>query len=228
MKKKNLLALVLATVMSAVSMLLFVGCRESADDYTEEEHLARVTELARKRYIENGDFTDLEVFPLYDANDKLAYFLIELQPTGYVYVMLHKQESYVHSLYTREELYCTSDKMSFAWFYYTVDWNANTRYTDENGTVWEAGPRRPLETDENGEPIIYTDSVFKVANIHDERRYLLDIKQHGSNYRIACVKRGDKYLNLISLEEFEYCPEYKKVVLADVPLFFVPKPDFNL
>ena len=230
MKKKNLSALFLATVMTALSMLLFVGCRpfwESADDYTEEEHIARVTELARQRYIENGDFTDLEVFPLYDVNDKLAYFLIELQPTGYVYVQLNKEESYVHSLYTMDLHYSAPYSMNFAWFYNTVDRDTATWYTDENGRRWGVDGKRALETNESGEPIIYTDSVFKVAKIHDEKRYLLTVKQSGRNDYIVCVKRGDKYLNLISLEEFEYYPEYEEKILADIPLYFVTK-GFNL
>ena len=48
------------------------------------------------------------------------------------------------------------------------------------------------------------DSYFKVAGIaQDERKYMLEMKINGDSVYIPAVKRGDKWLNLISMEEFD-------------------------
>lgn len=79
------------------------------------------------------------------------------------------------------------------------------------------------ETDENGEYIYYTDSHFKVANMENEKKYLLRDKVA----YIAAVKRGDKYLNLVSMEEFEFSYDnFEKQEHAGIS--FNPEWEFDL
>ena len=64
-----------------------------------------------------------------------------------------------------------------------------------------------LRTDEFGERIYYKDSPYKVADIKDEKRYLVTTNQANDEITIPAVKRGDKYLNLMDMKEFEYVAE---------------------
>lgn len=95
--------------------------------------------------------------------------------------------------------------------------------TDEDGTIIEF-PDRRWEVDEKGNFIDYQDSHFNVANIENEKRYLLKV---GRSEYIPAVKRNEKYLNLVSMEEIDYLPESEtKYAVSDV--HFIGKSYFNL
>ena len=81
------------------------------------------------------------------------------------------------------------------------------------------------EANEEGDIIYYIDSHYEAANITNERRYLLEIE--GSNY-IPAVRRGDKYLNLISMEEFVYATDMSYKVCPSTPLGALPYRSIDL
>ncbi len=188
---------VVLIVSIAVSVLV-----EHSDDFTTEEHVARVTALAKKRYIKgDGKYTDLQVYPIYNQDDKLQYFLIELEPVGYVFVYMRPNNIF-SSMYLRG-----SDK-HMLWARYAVEKGSFIGLKDENGkTLWWLDNARWTELDENNEPIKYYSSPYKVANVLNEKMYLLDVKQKGTRGTIAAVKRDGKYLNLVSMEYIDYQEE---------------------
>lgn len=84
------------------------------------------------------------------------------------------------------------------------------------------------EVDDDGQFIYYNKSEYEVAGIEEDRCYLLTTRQKGRELEIPAVKKGDKYLNLISMEEFEYKEEYEKIEQAARSMMFIGKSYFNL
>ena len=75
---KKMIVILLSFLLLLGMLLSFSSCRASS--YTEEEHIARVTERAKERFLgEGSEYTGLEVFPVYNEYDELNYMLIEFQ-----------------------------------------------------------------------------------------------------------------------------------------------------
>ena len=169
---------------------MFAGCTHKAKYYTVEEHTQRVRERMEKRmedpYYES--FTGFEVYPLYDVNDKLGFFLIELEPYGFSFVLIrdeHWQLFSWSSMYLIDK--CYEHK---TWSPYTVD-ETNSQPEPDTGKIWMV--------DENNEKICYNRSPYYVTNNMNEKKYLLYI---GNGWYIFAVKSGEKFINLVSLTEF--------------------------
>ncbi len=83
--------------------------------------------------------------------------------------------------------------------------------------------------DSDGTSIINYNSHFYEAGIEDETRYLLEVTTAGSStsYLVPAVKRGDLYLNLVSMELFEYQPIVDEP-LESASIAFVNKSYFSL
>lgn len=198
------------TLLSIVAFcMVLTGCTApKAIDFTEEEHLKRVTELVEARYMkEDSKYTSYTVFPLYTENDELGFFLIEFKPYGFVYVKLNEEAQSIASAFgaTPRSLYTRFTGEGRKWQRYTMD-----------------GNEKKYEVDENGEQIFYQDSHFKVAGIENERRYLL--RKDDFSF-IPAVKRDNKYINLVSMEEM-YLSSIMSEATANIS--FMPKSEFNL
>ena len=203
--KRGLIAVLAAAILVA-TLGCFAGCADRAENYTEAEHLERVAALAEKRYMgEGSEYTSFEVHPLYDDSETLRYFLIEFAPAGYVYVLLKSETS----LFGGGDMYQRGSPESALWYPYTVEKGAECVVPDESGRMVEYRDRR-LKTDADGQYISYRVSHFKAANINGERRYFLPV-YFGEESRtpsfIPAVRRGELFLNLVSMEELQYRPE---------------------
>ena len=224
-KKIVILCVVLAVVIAlltpvavwATQFVIEATKKENAASYyTEEQHLKRISELVEKRH-ENGGFyyTSYELFPLYDQNEEMHYCIVEFKPYGFVWIKINERNlNYkgLNGMYTR----CEVD----GWSRYEYIDTTQTS-SSEDSIKWE--------TNEAGERIYYKDSPYKVADIKDEKRYFLTIKQ--GKYRdtlIPAVKRGDKYLNLMDMKEFKYIPESATFAYPYFGTYFVPKSHFDL
>ena len=105
--------LIITLVILIVAFIVFVSLDISINIpygnlYSEEEHLARVAERVEKRYIENDyGFTSYTLYPLYDQNEQLRYFLIEFEPHWFVFVRLNIEYSQIigslNNMYSRCE-----------------------------------------------------------------------------------------------------------------------------
>lgn len=203
MDKKIMKLCLIAVMLFAV--FGFTGCNQKTSKYIDAEHIQRVTERIQARYIDGDErlrpydkptddgeiypkvkATDFAVYPLYDENDDLKYFLVEFQPFGYLYVLLRNEQLKGFSwLGASTSMYMlSSTEGEPAWTPYTID-IANS--TDE---IWEI--------DENGKKIAYAQSPFSVRGIENEKRYLLNFDGY-----IPAVRREGKFENLISNSEFE-------------------------
>ncbi len=189
------LAVLLALMMRAAPVLLVWS--QFSDFYTESQHLARVQRRAERRYLgEGSEYTGLTVYPLYNEEEELEYALIELQPQGFMYVIIRDVDlSFLGGM----SMYTRSDETPTAW----------TPYRKVDG-------KEVAFTDENGEPICYSESHFKVAGIENERRYLL---RTPSGY-IPAVKRGEQYLDLVDGKLIDYDPNAHSGTYASAGIIF--------
>lgn len=169
--------------------------------------MERISERVEKRYINDDTrnqtysfITDYNLYPLYDENDKLAYFLIEFEPYGFAFVLLrynasifNKSMYQVNYYYIKEQWQryrICKDSMESA-LYEGIQWQPK-----EDGKK----PFKRFEVDQNGNFIEYNISPFKVADVTDQKMYFLNVYV---GY-IPTVKKDGKYFNLISMEEFDY------------------------
>jgi hypothetical protein len=192
MKLKKAICLTLVLIFIAITPVCCFGIRKTA-----KRQLDEVTKLATKRFVEEGHinrgetekgkYTGLTVYPLYDENDEMQYFLIDLEPSGYAYVS--------SNIKIRNSMSCLG-RIIASYGEYTVSY----------GRPWYRYYRNETDTDYDlrDAEILYEDSHFRVANIGDEKRYLLKCyPKSGSFGYIPAVKRGDKFLNLVSMTEYD-------------------------
>ena len=199
---------------------------DHASRYREEKHKERISKLVKKRYMtEESEYTSFEVYPLYNENDELKFFVVEFEPYGYVYVKINEKSNSLLGL----SMYMRESRESREWFRYEVDENSEVLITNKNGNGTIYKHRRLTEIQDDGEPVKYKDSHFKVAETGNERRYFIEIEclpSLGSDEGfVPAVKRGEKYLNLVSMQELvisngeEDNAEHKRQAISDV-LFF--------
>ena len=225
-KRQNGFVVVLSMIILLITVF-FVPIRV---ERSFEYHVKKMAPLIEKRYFSEGtEYTDYTVYPLYNEHDKLAYFVIEFEPYGYMYISLNKCilffSCYLPSAYTR-----SSDIVGELWHRYTLEKGVNTEVTDKNGHTTVHKNER-WETDANGNIIEYRDSHFKVAGIQDEKRYLLRVEWLFEKTRtrgyVPAVKRHGKYLNLVSMQEMDYVPEVP-MATALSNIGFFPKNFYDL
>ncbi len=175
---------------------------------SEKRHLEVLEKRLRKYYIESdqfdGKYTDLEVYPIYNENEELSNILVELEPYGFVIVKLINVVSIYPSFYAVNDEQDLIDAAE-PWSRYRLALDGGTP-PPYNGITWlrqsvgviEYQPQDNMcfEVDENGELVSFKVSPYKAYGTIDEKLYLV------SGF-IPAVKRGERFFNLISLEEFD-------------------------
>ena len=189
-------------LVMCLTVITMTGCMDYASRYSEEKHKERISKLVKKRYMtEESEYTSFEVYPLYNENDELKFFVVEFEPYGYVYVKINEKSNSLLGL----SMYMRESRESREWFRYEVDENSEVLITNKNGNGTIYKHRRLTEIQDDGEPVKYKDSHFKVAETGNERRYFIEIEclpSLGSDEGfVPAVKRGEKYLNLVSMQE---------------------------
>ena len=172
--------------------------------YSEKGHYRRIQKRIEERFIETGVHKEYELYPLYDENDKLKYLVVDF-PTNYHIIKINEYD-----------LSCLGVSM------YTLSINNPwQRYVLENG-------EKVYEKDKDGNDIFYKQSPYKVAGIKDEKRYLIEVSQGSSSSYVPAVKRGDKYLNLISMKEEEIVLKSNEEINETWTISCIYKPYFDL
>lgn len=225
-RKTHLIIIMILCVVITIPLIIF-GINSyisKASSYSQQEHVKRVSKPIYERYIKNGKFTDFKIFPLYDEKDEFKYFLIEFKPSGFIYISIRDE---ILNGCATNVMYAPCRELSpnKPWQRYTVTEGINPPPDKFDENYY---PNRKWETDKNGEYIFYIDSPYKVSSIEDERRYLLSVYQNRVFNYIPAVKRGDKYLNLISMEEFEYKYESENEKYAVGDIYFIEDPHFHI
>ena len=206
MRIKKFLLLVIAICIS----FIMTGCVKSSW-FSEKTHIKRVSKIIEEKYLEEG--VTYKLRPLYDNNDELSYFVVEFSDDTFLYIKIwdtNRTRFPSDKFYTKD----TTRQRSSSW--------KRGKYVEENGKR-----KVEYEKDENGNDVIYYKSHFKEANINEDTKcYLIEVNDL-DNHRILipAIKQGDKYLNLILMEEFdENC-------IKNIPVYSITfniKSDFNL
>ena len=205
-KKINVKKIIKITILLIILITIptTIMCRSSCM-YSEKGHYRRIQKRIEERFIETGVHKEYELYPLYDENDQLKYFVVDF-PTNYHIININ---SFDYSCISGTSLYSLS---------ITNPWQ---RYVLENG-------EKVYEKDEDGNDIFYNQSPYKVAGIKDEKRYLIKIRQGSNSDYVPAVKRGDKYLNLISMKEEEIVLKSNEQINETWTISCIYKPYFDL
>ena len=131
------------------------------------------------------------MYPVYDENEEVYCYLVEFEPEGFMYVNANDKVRFA-SIFGMGGPYTRHAGPMNGWTKYKLAKN-------ENGEM-----EKVYETDENGEAVRYLVSPFKMAKIKNERLYLLSASLEDDGCRFPAVKRGDKYVNVISMEEMDH------------------------
>lgn len=74
-------------VILLVAVSVFIGLlffRVDSDNYTETQHLNRISERVKKRFInERYGFTGYKLYPLYNEQEEMEHCLVEFKPSGF-------------------------------------------------------------------------------------------------------------------------------------------------
>jgi len=213
---KKCLAILLGSILLLFS---FSGCADRADSFTLEEHIQRIGEKMRardltKKYPYGFTYDDFEVYPLYNENDKVKYFLIEFEPCGFIFVYLQDKASIINS----RTLY-----LLFGVFDEKYPWSP---YVVESGGEVENHEDRKWILDENGERIYYSKSPYYVANCINEKKYLFATEEGF----IPAIKRDNNFINLVSGEIINSSTDnvYHDHRQAVLDATIIPKGQFDL
>ena len=204
-KKINIKKIIKITILLIILITIptTIMCRSSCM-YSEKGHYRRIQKRIEERFIETGVHKEYELYPLYDENDKLKYFVVDF-PTNYHIIRINKYD-----------LGCLG--VSMYTLFETDPWQ---RYVLENG-------EKVCEKDKDGNDIFYNQSPYKVAGIKDEKRYLMCVQQDSNFNYVPAVKRGDKYLNLISMKEEEIVLKSNEQINETWTISCIYKPYFDL
>ena len=204
-KKINVKKIIRITILLIILITIptTIMCRSSCM-YSEKGHYRRIQKRIEERFIETGVHKEYELYPLYDENDKLKYFVVDF-PTNYHIIKINEYD-----------LSCLG--VSMYTLYINNPWQ---RYVLENG-------EKVYEKDKDGNDIFYKQSPYKVAGIKDEKRYLIEVSQGSSSSYVPAVKRGDKYLNLISMKEEEIVLKSNEQINETWTISCIYKPYFDL
>lgn len=211
MRTKGTKCISVLIVMLLLSMLLIslYGCTKYPEDYTLEEHIDNITKKVQKRFMDgSSEYDSFAVYPLYDENNKLTHFLVEFEPFGFLFIELGIQRFRsnfltVPGMYMYCKKYC-----NITWHRYRLCVNGiEPQPYDNHEWIVSEGLAMSIEclnarfeADENGYILEYKKSPYYISNSLNKQLYFLQLPLGG----IPAIKRGDMFVNLISMENIEY------------------------
>ena len=229
LKKKKTLIITIVILVAILIWFVVSECVYNPKLYSDEKHMENIERIAENHY---KDPEKHSIEPLYNSNDKLEGVMILHKSGGYTLVMI-KNPHILLKMFGPASMYAIGS--NFYWQRYKI--RENEEVVVENGLEWKKStdskkaaeyPNRLWETDAEGKEIIYKDqSPYEVAGVMSERKYILQIECAGKEYFIPAVKCGDKYLNLISMEKFEYKQIIENEEQAIFKLEFIAKDYFK-
>lgn len=187
---------VFALFIIGVLMLGIFGCSENPSKYTIEEHIQRISSKIQTKSFSNFEFTNFEVFPLYDQNENVILYLVEFTPVSFMFVTINDDAPFVmwvNNIKMYSYTFIDLPWRRFAVSEYGVDYMLN-----QEKSSWP-DDLKEFEIDDNGNPIFYDSSFWSFDEYRDEKKYILTNEYH---YWVPAVKDGDDWLNLLSLSRF--------------------------
>ncbi len=159
-KVKRIISIGFTFILMLCMSVYFVGCKQ-ANDFSEQEHIERVTERINNTfdkwsYADENQYNGYKLYPLYDQNENLKYFLIELQPYDFCFVQI-KDEGLGVSCSGSKSMYRLSTKYGTR--------GCSPYRIDETG-------KQVYEIDEQGNRVVYKNSPYFISTNNEDRKYL--------------------------------------------------------
>ena len=221
MKRRKLcltIAILLITSISLFNVIFMSGCTEIARAIydTPEEHEWNISRLVEENFIKRRTGCEsFTLYPLYDVNDNLKYYMVDLHPqVGIIFVLATPQAT--QKLFG---IWYPAVKQSEWYRYrYAID-EATANY---DGGRWQFQPFNEYElswkevkevkftgilreVSEEGKLFKYQSFVspYHMAGVLDEKLYLLMSPGYNEDIFVPAVKRDGKFFNLVSMEYIE-------------------------
>lgn len=203
---------IISVILALISVLIvFSGCGRKVSNYSVEEHMQRISERVRNTTWLIEDFEDFDVYPLYGKDEKLKFFLLEFNPHGFVFIFVQDEPPVLMScLYAHKSMYIVSADYYYkeeTWFRYVADKNGPP-LSDFVERAPSAKKGTPI-FDAKGEIIKYDKSPYYVSGNVNEKKYVFETEV--SSEFICAVKKGGKFINLISGTELPDADSYNSI-----------------
>ena len=186
-KKHKILAILLIIVL--LWGIVFMCEYRRSSWYSEEQHIKRLNKRVENRYKNwnylNGEhYESFKIYPLYDKNDELKYFLVEFEPFGFTFICIKEYELNTQLIVAfRKSMYKVSSPL----------------YSNERPCYpFLATPSSediPI-FDENGNRIEFVKSPYYESGNINGKKYFIPSKIRA--YCICAVKQGNKFINVIN------------------------------
>ncbi len=229
LKKKKLLIVTIVILVAILIWVVVSECVYNPKLYSDEKHMENIERIIENNYKDPEKYS---IEPLYNSKEKLEGFMI-LHNSGVYTLVMIKNPHILLKMFGPASMYSIGSNSY--WQRYKI--RENEEVVVENGLEWkkstdakkaEEYPNRLWETDAEGKEVIYKNqSPYEVAGVMSERKYILQIEWAGKEYFIPAIKCGDKYLNLISMETFDYKQIIENEEQARLDINFIPKNYFK-
>ncbi len=205
---QKIIAIPIVLVLMCTIAISFCGCTRYPEDYTIEEHIAKISKRVQKRYMDNDDTLEsFAIYPVYNEDDKLSYFLVGFEPCGFVFVQLGIQRNIVYGMYMRCDTY-----LNLTWYRYRQcidgiepeEYEGNEWIYIEGLSMSFSNSNTRFLSNEDGEIIQYDKSPYFVADVLDSKLYFMELSNGGG---IPAVKNNESFVNLVSMESFSFLGE---------------------
>lgn len=179
-------------LLSIFLCFCLIGC-EFTIDITLEEHYNYIKKIIEEDYTEDiAMYGQYEIYTVYDEQDDYAYFLIEFELDRAIFIKIDKSNNnyYTHS-------------HQFSWK------KCKSVFVPRKDGYMSASFKLDYyDKDKEGNINKYHNSPYNYYNVLEEKLYLLFIYRDGKSEGayVPAIKKGNNFLNLISMEEFEYFP----------------------
>ena len=161
------IASIVLVIVCLFSICFSFGC-EKASSYTEEEHIARITERVLSKgttwgFPEDKPYHSFEVYPLFNENEELQFFLVEYEPYGFSFIMLTDEDFF--ACFSGITMYLMSSEFTAenVWSPYIRDLSFSQPYPNQD---------KQWILDEYGQKINYNKSPFYVYDKNKVEKYL--------------------------------------------------------
>ena len=188
-KKHKILAILLIIVL--LWGIVFMCEYRRSSWYSEEQHIKRLNKRVENRYKNwnylNGEhYESFKIYPLYEKDDTLRYFLVEFEPFGFTCIYINKYElNRQFLLFFRKSMYTEGS------LYYDEYLCSPYIHTSSSGDD-------PI-LDDNGKKIEFVKSPYYLSGNIDEKKYFIECAPGDF---ICAIKQGDEFINVIDGKRF--------------------------
>ena len=198
------------------NITILCGCESyNPNSYSVEQHIDRISLRIEKEFCQpngkfyNANYNEFQVYPLYDQNGEVNYYIAEFGKDFFYIIKVQKQQSIILSLFgVSTSMYVLSNNIVWSKYY-----------------VNEYGDYIFLEKDSEGNALQHWESPF--LNVEDSINKRCIFKCTESRWLFA-VQKDSELVNVVSGKKFVYQSMDNLAQQATIQVYFIPKVYFDL